>query len=341
MSENRSFWFRLLVLSPVAFVLLFNSCSCERPPRVDHIEVDINLIPFYEDLFSINPDSFHLELDRLKKTYGKYLEAYSLGVIGAGHPDDSDYVENMRFFLDYEPNQEVLDTVRHVFHDKDALKRELTKAFQYYLYYFPDEPVPDIYLHISGFNQNMVVDSTWLSISVEQYLGADCIFYEWLSVPMYLRRTKATEKVVPDVMKAIAMSRYLYNDSIDDLANQMIYNGKLLWFVKHMVPDIPDTLLFDFSKEEMAWVKGFEKDMWAVVVEQKHLFSTDRMTLQRYIGKSPFTFFFGQDSPGRTGHYIGYRIIQSFMRRNPDVTLRELMEMDNGHEIFAAARYRP
>ncbi|WP_044117751.1 gliding motility lipoprotein GldB [Alkaliflexus imshenetskii] len=326
----------------LVLVVLASSCSREpRPPKVNHIDVDFDLIPFYNDLLSIHPDSFASEVERLKSTYGDYLYAYSMGVIGAGSPDSEDFVSNMGKFLAYEPNQEVLDSVRLVFADTDALKRELEGAFRYYRHYYPERVVPDVYMHISGFNQSVVVDSAWVSVSVEKYLGSECVFYEWLSIPVYLRRRMSPEKVVPDIMRAIAMSEYAFNDSVNDVMNHMLYNGKLLYFVKQMMPSINDTLLFDYSKEQMAWVRHYEKTMWSTMVERKHLFSTDRMTITRYTGESPFTFFFGQESPGRTGHYIGYRIVQSFMRRNPEVTLPELMKMDNGHELFRAARYRP
>ncbi len=323
----------------IAFAF-FNACK-SKSPKIDKIEVDFELIPFYEDLHTVNPDSFALKLDSFKTAYGSYFDAYSMGVIGAGNPTDEDFVKNMQFFLAYEPNQEVLDTIRKVLSNYDTFYNDLKKAFKYFRYYFPEEEIPDVYMHISGFNQNMVVDSSWISVSLEQYLGADCIFYEWLAVPVYLRKQKATEKLVPDIMKALAMSQFQYNDSIDDLVNQMIYQGKILWFVKQTIPSIPDSLLFDYSKDEIKWVQDYEKNMWETIVEQKHLFSTDRMIVQRYIEASPFTSFFGSDSPGRTGIFLGYRIIQSFIKRNPDITLEELMQMNDGHEIFAEARYRP
>jgi hypothetical protein len=324
------------------FTTIFVACSKQsRPPKVDHIEVDFSLIPFFKDFHSIHPDSLGNELERLKLEYGQFIDAYGAGVIGAGMSDEEGFLWKLASFLAYEPNQEVFDTCLYVFNDLDALKLEFEDAFRYYKYYFPEKSVPDVYMHISGFNQSILVDSSWVSVSVEKYLGRDKMFYEWLSIPVYLRRKMAPEKVVPDVMKALAMSEYLYNDSIDDVMNQMLYHGRLLYFVKQMVPFINDTLLFDYSPEQLGWVRNYEKTMWSTMVERKHLFSSERMTLQRYIGDTPFTFFFGQDSPGRTGQFIGYQIVNAYMRRNPEVTLGEMMKMENGHDLFRAAGYRP
>jgi hypothetical protein len=95
----------------VALFLFFfiNGCSWfEKTPDVSHIEVDFELIPFYEDLLAIPPDSTEAHIERLKKKYGAYLQAYSEGIIKTGHPSDEAFAENLSKFIAYEPNQEVL-----------------------------------------------------------------------------------------------------------------------------------------------------------------------------------------------------------------------------------------
>lgn len=149
------------------------------------------------------------------------------------------------------------------------------------------------------------------------------------------------EKVVPDVMLSIGMTEYPYNSKTDDLINQMIYEGKMRYFVRKMIPDIPDTTLFDFNTTQMEWVRNYEKDMWQMIVEQKHLFDNDRMVLQRYIGKSPFTYYLGQESPGGAAIYLGYRIVESYMKRYPETTLADLMKINDGSQVLKEARYNP
>lgn len=323
------------------FLFTFASCTIKpRPPKVEHISVEVELTSFYEDLFS-STNNIEEHLSDLELKYGDFFIQYCTRVIATGHPREDSFVSNMEKFLSYPPNQEVLDSVRLVYEENQWLKDELEQGFKYYKYYFPEAEVPHVYMHISGFNQSVVVDSTWLSISVEKYLGADCIFYEWLTIPVYMRRSMLPERVVPDVFKALAMSEYAYNDSVDHLLNQMVYEGKVLYFVEKMQPFLPDTILFNYSFDQLKWSKKHEAAVWASIVERKHLFSTDKLVIQRYIGDSPFTYFFGQDSPGKVAHYIGYRIVQNYMRKNPNVNLEELMKMDNGQEIFTQSGYRP
>lgn len=329
-----------IFLTLLLILLVMTSCGT-KPPNVDHVKVDFKLVPFYEDLFSINPDSLAKETPRLVNHYGPFFEAYSMRVIGAGSPNEEGFEDKMKLFLEYPPNREVLDSCRKTFANLDPLRKEINKGFQYYRYYFPEKPIPDVYLHISGFNQSILVDSSWVSVSIEKYLGKDCIFYEWLTIPVYLRQKMTPEKVAPDILKAIAMTEFVYNDSVDNLMTQMVYQGTIQYFLKQVMPLLPDELLLDFTPEQMAWCRQYEATMWSSIVERKHLFNNDRMVIQKYVGESPFSYYFGQDSPGRTGIFIGYRIVESFMDRNPRVTLKELMSIRDYNSIFSRAAYRP
>lgn len=328
--------------SVIWFVCLCLGLSaCSKGPDVRHISADFRLVPFYQDIHSIPVDSVKEYVPKLKEKYGNFLEGYSIRVIRIGSVSDSMYPEYLRSFIEYEANKDVFDVCKKQYSDLESLEEQIKTAFQHYLYYFPQKPIPDVYLHISGFNQSMIADSGIISISIEKYLGVDCRFYELLAFPKYLRKKMIPEKIVPDLMKAMAYTEFPFNDSIDNVANNLIYNGKALWFVKQMMPDIPDTLLFDYSKDELNWCKKNEEQMWASMVENKHVFNNERMVIQKYVGDAPFTYFFGQDSPGHAGVFIGYQIVKVYMLAHPEITIEALMLEEDGHKILAASGYRP
>jgi len=107
------------------------------------------------------------------------------------------------------------------------------------------------------------------------------------------------------------------------------------------VPTIEDTLLFDYTEDEMQWCERYEADIWASMVEQKHLYNTERMVMQKYVGDSPFTYYLGQESPGRAAVYLGYRIIESYVKNNPELKLVDILKQNDAHFILREARYRP
>jgi len=326
----------------LSLAIALSSCSeYGKTPDVSNIKVDFRMVPFYKDLAAIPTDSIEQYLPQLKSKYGKYLEAISTKVLRIGSPKDKNYPEHLKAFLEYDANRDVFRKIDSLFPDINIFRPDIEQAFKYYKYYFPERNCPDVYFHISGFNQSVVVDSSWVSVSLEKYLGADCIFYEWLEVYKYLRRQMIPGKIVPDIMKAIALTEFPFLPEKHNLLNNMIYQGKILYFVKQTIPEIQDSLLFDFTSEQLKWTKNVEADVWGYMIEQKHLFSTDRMVIQKYIGDGPFNSYLGQESPGKIGVYFGYKIVDKYMKKHQDVTLKELMKINNGQKILSQSGFNP
>jgi hypothetical protein len=330
----------LFVVAFVAVLMLGGACQ-PKGPDVSNLSADFELVPFFKELHAINPDSLDQALPGLKAKYGNFLEGYSTRVINIGRTDNENYIDHLRSFLEYDANKDVYEECKTSYTDLAPLRQSIESAFKHYLHYYPDAALPDIYLLISGFNQSMIVDSGLVGVSVEKYLGADCQFYEWLAIPNYLRRKMVPQKIVPDIMKAIAYTEFTYNDSIDNVLNNMVYQGKVLYFVKKMMPALHDSLLFDYSKAELAWCNKHESTMWKVMVEKRYLFGNNRMDIQKFIGDAPFSSFFGQESPGRAANWIGYQIVDAYMVGNPTVTLPQLMSIADGQVVLAGSAYRP
>lgn len=332
---------KFFLFSSIFLSILVSCNSGIKAPDVSHVEVNMDAQMFFIDLFEGGSDNIDEKVTMLNEKYGSYFEAYSQKVINIGSPYASDFPERLKAFLDYEANQDVYSKCQQEYSKVDDLMEEMKQAYRYYKYYFPNQIIPEVYFHISGFNQSIALDSAWISISVEKYLGEDCEFYEWLAIPQYLRKRMVREKVVPDVIKAMAMTSFPAGMKNNDVVSSMVEKGKVLYFVHHMVPKIKKHLLFDLSQDELNWCNKYESDIWSSMVERKDLFNTDRMVIQKYTGDSPFTYYFGQDSPGRAAVFLGYQIVSAYMDNNPELTLGDLMLEQDGHKIFQASRYRP
>lgn len=326
------------------FFTAFLMVSCTggmKYPNVSNIEVDVEVIHFYSDFFGLPQNPSRSDIDALESKYGSYLDLYSNQVIKIGSVDSDDYIQNLMRFVQYEPNQEVIAACDSMVAGYPSLKKDLEDSFRYFKYHFPSIAIPNVYLHISGFNQSMFVDSSFVSVSIEKYLGEECRFYKWLEVPFYLRRGMKPDKIVPDVMKAMFYGWFPDVSDSNSLLSQMIYQAKVLYGVKSMMPRLSDADLFGYTSAELKWCRKYEAMMWASVVENKHLYGTNRLDIQKYIGESPFTTFFGQESPGRAILYDAYQIVVSYMKQNENVTLKQLFEIDDAQKILMGARYRP
>ncbi|MGQ1784337.1 MULTISPECIES: gliding motility lipoprotein GldB [unclassified Saccharicrinis] len=333
---------KFVLLFCIVLGVTFFSCKDKNMyPDVSDIGIDINVIPIYQDIHGMDTMKVGEEIAPVIAKYPEFMTAYSYKIAKLGNPEAQEYADRLYGFVTYPANKDIYRKSKEIFPDFNDFQKQLEKGFKYYKYYFPEMPVPDVYLMISGFSQSIAVDSAWVGVSIEKYLGQDCEFYAWLGIPKYLRKGMVKEKMAPDVLRAIAMTNYSNAREVDDLINNMVYQGKVRYFVHRMFPDIQDTLLFDYSKEQMHWCNNHESDMWASLVEWKHLFKEDRMLIQKYTGDAPFTSNFGNNSAPRAGEFLGYKIIASYMNKNKTVSLKDLMEETDGRKILAASNYRP
>ena len=71
------------------------------------------------------------------------------------------------------------------------------------------------------------------------------------------------------------------------------------------------------------------------------LCSKDPTEIIKYLGEGPFTTEFSKNSPGRTGWWLGWQIVNAYMGANEGVSLSELMEITNVHKILTESGYKP
>lgn len=79
-----------------------------------------------------------------------------------------------------------------------------------------------------------------------EYLGSNCKFYDLLGDPEYLQR-KMVQKVGSDAFRTIALVDFPNRSSSETVLKRMIYQNSA-HFVACMVPEIEDTLLFDYTQ---------------------------------------------------------------------------------------------
>jgi uncharacterized protein YjaZ len=60
-----------------------------------------------------------------------------------------------------------------------------------------------------------------------------------------------------------------------------------------------------------------------------------------FLADGPCTMEFSKDSPPRLGEWIGFQIIRSYMKKNPDVTLEMMMQETDAQKILTLSGYKP
>lgn len=327
----------------LAAMAVFNSCTCRREAKIplDTIDVDISVIRFDRELFEPNSDSISKTIEYLDTRYGNFFNLFTNDIIGIGTSANPDFNNFLLSFTTDRMVSQTYNDVQQVLDNTQWLDETLTDAFKRYKFYFPEKIIPEVYGFISGFNNSLVIADSLVAIGFDRYLGRSCEYYTKLGIPVYLQYNMYPQKIPSDLLRAWIFTEFQFNDSIDNLVNNMIYEGALMYATKLMLPDQPDSLLFGFSPEQMKWCRSNESHMWGYLVEHKLLFDTDNFTINQFVSGAPFTKGFPPESPGRAAVWLGYRIVSRFMDRNSDYDLQQLMLEKDYQSILARARYNP
>lgn len=311
--------------------------SSENKDETVHLRVS----RFEKDLFAIPFDSVAEKLPALKEKYGPFLDIFSSRrVINIGKPSDPEYPKNLKSFITDRYMFLTYKKVMEVYPDLNAQTTEIEEAFNKYHEIFPEKAVPHVYTLISGYNQSIITADTMLGISLDKYLGQNCEYYSNLGLPFYQRRLMNKEYLTTDALRGWCYSEFLFNDSAENVLTNLLYEGKIIYLTKQLFPEKHDTIIFGYSAKHLNWVKQNIEPMWTFLIEKKLVFSTDYMTINKLINPAPFTALFNNESPGRAAVYVGYRIIDSYMRNNK-VSIPQLIADENYQGILEKSKFQP
>jgi hypothetical protein len=334
----------VLAVFLILIASVFISCKKNHYKiNVSSKSVRVEIKRLEKDLFSINPNEIKSSIPDLKKKYQDFLILFSY-VINAGEINDPSFGDFLTGFCTDKLNNEVYDSVMKVYPDISYIESDLRDAFRHYLYYFPSKKVPAVYTCITGFNNSIITGDSVLGIGLDRYLGAGSDFYRRLEIYKYLAERMTSENIVPDCMYGWGSSEWDYSAlkyPAENVLSEMIHEGKLKYFEKCMLPETDDAIIFGFTPDQFKFCRNNEDQMWQYLIEKDLLFSTDQLTIRKLTAEAPFTSYFTNESPGRAAVWIGFRIVESYMLKNPGISLEELMKSTDVQSILEKAKYNP
>lgn len=326
----------------LAMAAVLASCGNDRlKVDISGIRDEVPFVRYDEELFSLAPDPSLEELLLLRSNYPAFTDLYTHLVLRVGSVTDSAGQALIREFLGDTTTLNVRKMTQRVFPRQKLPEKDIVTAFKHYHYYFPEKPLPVVYFCLSGFNESVFTADSIVGISLDKYLGADCYYYDLLELPQFRQRKMIPEMIPADMMYTWGMTEFPLPEEAATLLDHMIYEGKLLYFTEAMLPRTADSLRTGFSKKQLEWCRNNEATMWNYLVEHQLLFSTRQMDIVRYIKDGPTTNGFPAESPARTGAWLGRQIIRAYMKKNPEVTLSQLMDHKDHRGILNHSAYAP
>ncbi len=326
----------------IILAFLFSGCKQNRlKVDVSNVEKDIEVVRFEKELFAINDADTINSIITLSNKYPEFFDLFTYKVIQIGGIGDEYFMDAIKLFLTDTMILNVKKLVDTEFSDNN-LEKQLNTAFKYYQYHFPGKELPTIYTCISGFNQSVVTAEKIIGISLDKYLGRDCEYYLKLnSTPQYKILNMHKDKILSDVVYAWGMTEFENTGKTTTLLDNMIHQGKLMFFVDALLPEMQDSLKIGYTAKQIDWCERNEAQMWSQLIEYKMLYSNKRMDIIRYTNNSPTTSGFPLESPGRTGVWIGWQIVRQYMEKFPETTLGDLMKNGDYQQILNDSKYFP
>lgn len=335
-------------MTPILF-LTVGCASEDPPPEVSHIDVHPEFVRYDSLLFSMDSSDQISDFTEVRSEYPAFSELYLHRILGLPKENDS-LIHNKLVEIARAPAiQSLSDSISSKYdgNDMEAITSDFRQAFQFYRYYFPDFSTPDVYFcftefAVGTFLFELAEGGDALGLSLDMFLGPT-FPYELLaqretSFSQYLTRTFTPEHMVRKALEVLIEDK-VQGAKDERLLDYMIDRGRILYTVKHLVPTMPDSVLFEYTKEQTEWCRENELAMWAHILDKELLYERKMKLISTMISPAPTTMGMPPQSPGRTADFIGYQIIEQFVD-NTDISLKELLSLTDAQEILKRSRYK-
>lgn len=322
-------------------LLLFSMLACNAGTAsvnqtVDTLTITVNR--FDKTLLRWIEKEDSSALDSLYTVYPDMLDVLGKAVLNLRSLDPQGFMENVRSYY-AEP------TLLQLYKDADAqytsvddIEKQLGQGFSFLKVNFPDMTIPRIYMHVSGFYQNVLVADSLLSLSIDKYMGEEFPLYQQFFYG-YQRIKMQRARCVVDYLAGWMMSEFPFTGKENVLLDRMIYQGKIQYILSLAFPEMDPALIMGYTQSEYQWCVEHEGSIWRAIVQRKHLFTPDKMTTDKYFEEAPSKFL-ADGAPGNIGAWVGWQIVKKYMAET-NATLVTLVQKTHAQEFLNESKYKP
>lgn len=317
-------------------LILFGGCRQPIPTsQADAISLEkVHIHRYGEALFSLDPGNILPGLDSISTEFHFFL--------GDDYKDPVN-ISRVQDFLNDPLIKDLADNCRIRYENLDWLEQGFAGAFGKTGQFFPSFEPPAVYTYVSGLFYEAPVQyyDSVLVIALDMYLGARFEPYRQIGLPYYMARRLTGESILPDCMKEVGYSFMAGKTPGKTLLDQMIFHGKVLYFLEKVLPSVPDSAITGYTPEQIEWCNDNESQLWAFLIDQELLFSTESFTISKFIQDGPFTSGMPPESPSMLGKWLGWKIVRSYMQKNDGVSLQQLFADQDSQGLLNRSGYKP
>ena len=331
------------ILYIVLFALTLTACQNGRTYFPNDLEMQtVDIVRFDKAVMNVHEATVKEDIRVLYDEYPAFMPLWVEDILGIPAADTAFLVKALPTFLNdtlYGFKQTNAQE-QEVFADVNDIEKGLSKAFARIQYLYPEAEIPTLYLFISGFQTPIYFGEELIGIGADMYLGSDYEYYNRV-VYEYQKQTMRKECIPVDVISAYLFRTLPYTSTKSRLLEQMIYRGKVMYLVAQIFDELPGYEVMGWTKGQWKWCEKNEEAIWHLVMDKRDLFKSESIMLTSYLNDGPFTAEVSQEAPGRLGVWLGWRIVESYIKHNEEVTLQELIAEGDAQKILENSYYKP
>ncbi|MBC8048125.1 MAG: hypothetical protein H7Y00_15105 [Fimbriimonadaceae bacterium] len=329
-------------------LLIFIAEGCKKKsgvpkPDVSDIEADIHIIRFEKNIMQANENNYRLVLDSLQKNYPEFFDLYTQDILTMPFNDTSYNVYDTlyKYMITDKYMLRLFDSVEHLYADMNDVEEKIEDAFKYYKYYFSQDTLPQIYTYIAPFVYQVVMGDSVIGIELNMFMGKNFAYYSSFAanLPQYILYNFERRNIPVQVMRMMMDKKIPNRGAEATLLDDMVAEGKMLYYLDLVLPDTPDSVKIGFTEKQITWCEENAEDTWKFLAGEDLLFSTSIQDKQRYLTEAPTSYNMPKESPGRTTIWVGWQIVREYMRKNPQLSLQELLNETDGLKILKESNY--
>ena len=308
------------------------------------------------DFFSLDTANIDLGLEKLKEKHGEFVKFYLLNILNDNRPLPLDMIA--KGFLSIPECYALEDSIRKVFPDLKFAKPEIEKMLTYKKHFFGDKfPLKKIYTVHTFYKYGILTFDDQAVMGLDFFLGEDHVNYLTVEPlrPQYKRRTLNSMHMSSTLAASIA--EYIVSESSKasggKMIDQMLYEGKKFYVKACLMPETPDSIIYNFTDFQIKYCELGETALWEHLGKENLIFSSKKSDYQKYVTEGPFNPKI--DLPGNSGSWLGAQIVAQAAARmrkemkasNPNQSIREIdrkvMEtvLKQNDSQFFLQRYKP
>lgn len=318
-------------LSIMTFLLI--SCQSARQknaPDISKIQLNMPVVHWEKDFLSM--DTLHLEreLAKLKSKYGVFYNDFLFSIAAFSPREKDNNLQIRNFIAEYKP---LADSIAHYIPNLVAPLKQIENGLKRAKVYFPHIALPGrIITYIGPIDSyGAFIDEGNIAVGLQQFLGPNYTGYQ----TAYINSLFGDQKIncfSPAYIAPTAILAWITHEFPDEPGNlrmidKMVEEGRKLYVLKCLLPELPDSLLFGYDRQQMEWCARHSSEI-DDYFESRKLFDTDKAEIIiQYLSDQQSAENQPKDFPNNIGKYVGYNIVSAFMIHEPDLKLIELLSL--------------